>query len=53
MQNSPLLPISVLVVIIAAYFFGEATGLLFLALLIILPGWVWLLGLLDRNRQNN
>jgi hypothetical protein len=43
----------VLVVLIAAYYIGEAAGLLFFAMLIILPGWVWLLGLLEGNDQNH
>jgi len=52
MSNSPWVPLVVFVILIAAYFIGEATGYLFFALLIILPGWVWLLGLLDGNNQN-
>jgi hypothetical protein len=39
-------------VLVLVYFVGEATGLLFFAMLIILPGWVWLIGLLDGNNQN-
>jgi hypothetical protein len=31
------------------YFVGEATSLIFFAMLSILPSWVWLLGLLDSN----
>jgi hypothetical protein len=42
----------VLVFLIATYFIGEATGYLFIAMLIILSLWVWLLGLLDGNNQN-
>jgi hypothetical protein len=53
MKSNPLVALIVLVVIITAYFIGEATGLLFVAMLIILPAWVWLLGLLDVKDQNH
>jgi hypothetical protein len=33
----------VVVVLVAIYFIGEATGLLFFSMIIILPVWVWLL----------
>lgn len=39
-----------LVVLIAIYFVGEATGYLFFAMLIILPGWVWLLNQLTKDK---
>jgi hypothetical protein len=35
--------------LVLVYFVGEATGLLFFAMLIILPAWVWLLNKLSQG----
>ena len=49
MKNSNSIFYAVVAGLFLIYVVGEATGLLFVAMLIILPVWVWLLGLLDEN----
>lgn len=43
MKNKPWFFCTVVGIMAIVYFIGEATGFLFVAMLIILPLWVWLL----------
>ena len=49
MKNSNSIFYAVVAGLFLIYVVGEATGLLFVAMLIILPGWVWLLNKFSGN----
>jgi hypothetical protein len=50
MKNSNWIFYAVVAGLFLVYVVGEATGLLFVAMLIILPVWVWLLTEPDKGK---